>query len=176
MALYFNSGTEQQSRAAHVINVTRLENKTRTTISECNNSGRVLCDFGNIDKKHASSILVVHGHLHGYGDRAGGLQLHMRSGVTNSSINDNYSGGTSWSTPSICFQHSNDNNSKQISFDGMVSSYTSTGNNNFVITQRSANDSGARPFTIINPNASDDQRFESGMTGSVAICYEILMH
>ena len=58
----------------------------------------------------------------------------------------------------------------------MVSNYTSTGNNNFVITQRSANDSGARPFTVINPNASDDQRFESGMTGSVAIVYEILMH
>ena len=95
-----------------VINVTRLENKTRTTISECNNSGRVLCDFGNIDKKHASSVLVVHGHLHGYGDRKLGLQLHMRSGVTNSSINDNYS-GIQVGQLFICFQHSNDNNSKQ---------------------------------------------------------------
>ena len=58
----------------------------------------------------------------------------------------------------------------------MISNFTTTGNSSFVITQRSVNDSGARPFTVINPNASDDQRFESGMTGSVAICYEILMH
>lgn len=175
MGIYFNNGTELQSRAAHVINVSRLENKTRTTISECNNTGRVLCDFGNIDKKHASSVLVVHGHLHGYGDRSGALQLHMRSGVTNSNINDNYSGGSVWSNPAICFQHANDNNSRQINFDGMISNFTTTGNSNFVITQRSANDSGARPFTIINPSASDDGRFESSMTGSVAICYEILM-
>tara|TARA_B100000424_G_scaffold122859_1_gene93061 strand:- start:718 stop:1248 length:531 start_codon:yes stop_codon:yes gene_type:complete len=175
MALYFNNGTEQQSRAAHLINVTRCENKDRVTISECSNSGRVLCYFGNIDKKHANSVLVAHGHIHGHGDRQGGLQLHMRSGVTNYNINDNYSGGTGWSYPNCCFQHSNDNNSKQINFDGMLSGYTTTGNSNFVITQRSANDSGARPFTLINPNASDDGKFESSMTGSVAIVYEILM-
>ena len=176
MAIYFNNGSEQQSRAAHVINVTRCENKTRTTISECSNSGRVLCDFGNIDKKHADSVLVCHGHLHGYGDRSGGLQLHMRSGASSTNINDNYSGGTGWSDPSICFQHANDNNSRQISFDGMLSGYTTTGNSSFIITQRSANDSGARPFTLINPDANDDGRFESSMTGSVAIVYEILMH
>ena len=176
MAIYFNNGAEQQSRAAHVINVTRLENTTRTTISEANNSGRVLCDFGNIDKKHASSVLVVHGHLHGWGDRAQGHQLHMRSGSTNTNINDNYSGGTGWSYPAICFQHANDNNSRQINFDGMLSGYTTTGNSSFIITHRGANDSGGRPFTLINPNASDDGRLESSMTGSVAIVYEILMH
>ena len=39
----------------------------------------------------------------------------------------------------------------------------------------SANDSGARPFTLINPDANDDDKFESSMTGSVAIIYEILL-
>ena len=173
MSIFF--ADEEQKRAAHVINVTRCQNKSRTTISESTNTGRVLCDFGNIDKKHANSVLVAHGHLHGYGDRAGGLQLHMRSGSSNTNINDQYSGGTAWSDPAICFQHANDNNSRQINFDGMLSGYTTTGNSSFIITQRSANDSGARPFTIINPNASDDGRFENSMTGSVAIVYEILL-
>ena len=173
MAIYFSD--EAQTRAAHIINVTRVENKDRTTISESTNAGRILCDFGMVDKKHADSVLVAHGHLHGYGDRAGGLQLHLRFGATASGINTQDYGGTGFSSPAISFQHSNDNNSKQINFDGMLSGYTTTGNGRFIVTQRSANDSGARPFTIINPNASDDGRFENSMTGSVAIVYEILL-
>ena len=173
MAIYFSD--EAQTRAAHIINVTRVESKDRSTISECTNVGRILCDFGNVDKKESGSVLVAHGHIHGYGDRAGALQLHLRFGATASGINAQDYGGTGFSTPSICFQHSNDNNSKQINFDGMLSSYTTTGNGRFIVTQRSANDSGARPFTIINPNASDDQRFENSMTGSVGIVYEILL-
>ena len=156
MAIYFSD--EAQHKAAHVINVTRVENKDRTTISESTNTGRILCDFGNVDKKQGSSVLVVHGHLHGYGDRAGALQLHLRFGATASGINTQNYGGTGFSTPAICFQHANDNNSRQISFDGMLSGYTTTGNGRLIVTQRSANDSGARPFTIINPNASDDGR------------------
>ena len=173
MGVFFSD--EAQTRAAHVINVTRCENTTRTTISESTNNGRILCDFGLVDKKEGSSILVVHGHLHGYGDRAGAEQLHLRFGATASGINTQDYGGTGFSTPAICFQHSNDNNSKQINFDGMLSGYTTTGNGRFIVTQRSANDSGARPFTLINPNASDDGKFESSMTGSVAIVYEILL-
>jgi len=173
MGVFFSD--EEQTRAAHVINVTRCENKTRTTISESTNSGRILCDFGNVDKKESGSVLVAHGHLHGYGDRAGALQLHLRFGATASGINTQDYGGTGFSTPAISFQHSNDNNSKQINFDGMLSSYTTTGNGRLIVTQRSANDSGARPFTIINPDANDDGRFENSMTGSVAIVYEILL-
>ena len=173
MAIYFSD--EAQTRAAHVINVTRVENKDRTTISECTNNGRILCDFGMVNKKEASSILVAHGHLHGYGDRAGALQLHLRIGATASGINTQNYGGSTFSTPAICFQHANDNNSRQINFDGMISNFTTTGDSRFIVTQRSANDSGARPFTIINPNASDDGRFENSMTGSVGIVYEILL-
>lgn len=176
MSIYFNNGSEQQSRAAHVINVTRCENKERTTISESTNTGRILCDFGMVDKKHADSVLVAHGHLHGYGDRVGGMQLHLRFGATASGINTQDYGGTGFSSPAICFQHSNDNNSKQINFDGMLSGYTTTGEGRFIVTQRSANDSGARPFTLINPDANDDGKFENSMTGSVALVYEILMH
>ena len=173
MAVYFSD--EAQTRAAHIINVTRVENKTRTTISESTNSGRILCDFGLVDKKEAGSVLVAHGHLHGYGDRSGGLQLHLRFGATASGINNKNYGGTGFSTHAICFQHANDNNSRQINFDGMLCGYTTTGNGRFIVTHRSANDSGARPFTLINPNASDDGRFENSMTGSVAIVYEILL-
>ena len=173
MAIYFSD--EAQTRAAHIINVTRCENKDRTTISESTNNGRILCDFGLVDKKESGSVLVAHGHLHGYGDRSGGLQLHLRFGATASGINTQNYGGTSFSSPAICFQHANDNNSRQINFDGMLSGYTTTGNGRFIVTQRSANDSGARPFTLINPNASDDGRFENSMTGSVAIVYEILL-
>ena len=173
MAIYFSD--EAQHKAAHVINVTRVENKDRTTISESTNSGRILCDFGNVDKKQGSSVLVVHGHLHGYGDRVGGMQLHIRFGATNSGINSQNYGGTGFSTPAICFQHANDNNSRQINFDGMLSGYTTTGNGRLIVTHRSANDSGARPFTLINPDANDDGRLESSMTGSVAIVYEIML-
>ena len=173
MAIYFSD--EAQHKAAHVINVTRVENKDRTTISESTNSGRILCDFGNVDKKESGSVLVAHGHLHGYGDRVGGMQLHLRFGATASGINTQDYGGTGFSTPAICFQHANDNNSRQINFDGMLSGYTTTGNGRFIVTHRSANDSGARPFTLINPDANDDQKFESGMTGSVAIVYEIML-
>ena len=173
MAIYFSD--QAQTRAAHIINVTRVENKTRTTISESTNSGRILCDFGLVDKKEAGSVLVAHGHLHGYGDRVGGMQLHLRFGATASGINTQDYGGTGFSTPAICFQHSNDNNSNQINFDGMLSGYTTTGNGRLIVTHRSANDSGARPFTLINPDANDDQKFESGMTGSVAIVYEIML-
>ena len=173
MGVFFSD--EAQTRAAHVINVTRCENTTRTTISESTNNGRILCDFGLVDKKESGSVLVAHGHIHGYGDRVGGMQLHLRFGATASGINTQDYGGTGFSTPAICFQHSNDNNSKQINFDGMLSGYTTTGNGRFIVTHRSANDSGARPFTLINPNASDDGKFESSMTGSVAIVYEILL-
>ena len=173
MGVFFSD--EAQTRAAHVINVTRCENTTRTTISESTNNVRILCDFGLVDKKESGSVLVAHGHLHGYGDRAGALQLHLRFGATASGINTQDYGGTGFSTPAICFQHSNDNNSKQINFDGMLSGYTTTGNGRLIVTHRSANDSGARPFTLINPDANDDQKFESGMTGSVAIVYEIML-
>jgi hypothetical protein len=173
MAIYFSD--EAQTRAAHIINVTRVENKTRTTISESTNTGRILCDFGMVNKKEASSVLVAHGHIHGYGDRVGGLQLHLRIGATASGINSTDYGGTVFSTPAICFQHSNDNNSKQINFDGMVSNFTTTGDSRFIVTQRSANNVSARPFTLINPDANDDGKFESSMTGSVGIVYEILL-
>lgn len=173
MAIYFSDAA--QTRAAHVINVTRCENTTRTVISESTNSGRVLCDFGNVNKLHASSILVAHGHIHGWGDRANGIQLNIKSGSSNTNINDNYSGGTSWLYPNCCHQHANDNNSRQINFDGMLTGYTTTGNSSLIITHRSANDSGQRPFTIINPNASDHGSIENSMSGSVAIVYEILL-
>ena len=173
MAIYFSD--EAQTRAAHIINVTRCENKDRTTISESTNNGRILCDFGLVDKKESGSVLVAHGHIHGHGDRHGGMQVHLRFGATNNGINSQNYGGTSFSSPAICFQHANDNNSRQINFDGMLSGYTTTGNGRFIVTQRSANDSGARPFTLINPDANDDGKFESSMTGSVAIIYEILL-
>ena len=108
MGVFFSD--EAQTRAAHVINVTRCENTTRTTISESTNNGRILCDFGLVDKKESGSVLVAHGHIHGYGDRVGGMQLHLRFGATASGINTQDYGGTGFSTPAICFQHSNDNN------------------------------------------------------------------
>ncbi len=57
----------------------------------------------------------------------------------------------------------------------MLSGYTTTGNSRLVLTHRSANDSGQRPFTLINPDHNDHGSIESSMSGSVAIVYEILL-
>ena len=51
MAIYFSD--EAQTRAAHVINYTRLTNNSRRTLGgSSNNQEMLFMDFGNVNKKN----------------------------------------------------------------------------------------------------------------------------
>ena len=64
MGVYF--ADEAQTRAAHVINYTRLIDQTRRTLGGSSNNQEMLAvDFGNVNKKESGSILVFQGFLAG---------------------------------------------------------------------------------------------------------------
>ena len=171
MAIYFND--EAQTKAAHVINYTRLTNNTRRTLSgSSNNQEMVFMDFGNVNKKESSSILVFQGYIAGWSNEAGAITLNLRVGASHS----NYvlSGGTSSGYPIAQYNYTSSGYYKVTVVSGHITGHTSTGNQSVNVGYRAANGDGSRPYTRVNPNASDDSRIENSMGGSSMSIWEIL--
>jgi len=171
MAIYFSD--ESQTRAAHVINYTRLTNDTRRTLGgSSNNQELLLVDFGNVNKKESSSLLVFQGFCAGWGESAGAITMNLRVGGSHS----NYvlSGGTSNGYPISTYNYSGDGHQEFAIISGHIAGHTSTGNQSVNVGYRSASGGGHKPFNRVNPNASDDSRIENSMQGSSLSIWEIL--
>ena len=171
MSIYFSD--EAQTRAAHVINYTRLTNTTRRTLTNStSNNEHVTCDFGNVNKKESGSLLCFQGFIAGWGNESGAITLNLKVGSTHA----NYitSGGTGTGYPIAHYNYVADGYYKLIVISGHITGYTGTGNQNILIGHRSANGSSAKPFQLLNPNASDDARIENSMGGSSLSIWEIL--
>lgn len=171
MAIYFND--EAQTKAAHVINYTRLTNNTRRSLGGSSSNQEMLAvDFGNVDKKESSSILVFQGFLAGWSAEAGAITCNLRIGGSHS----NYvlSGGTASGYPIVHYGYNGQNYYQLAVISGHITGHTSTGNQNISVGYRSANGNGSKLFGRINPNASDDARIENSMQGSSLSIWEIL--
>jgi hypothetical protein len=171
MAIYFSD--EAQARAAHVINFTRLTNNTRRTLGgSSSNQEMLLVDFGNVNKKESSSILVFQGFCAGWGEEAGAITTNLRIGGSHS----NYvmSGGTSSGYPIVTYNYSGVGYQEFAMISGHITGHTSTGNQSVLVGYRAANGNGSKIFGRVNPNASDDARIENSMGGSSISIWEIL--
>ena len=171
MGLYFSD--EAQTRAAHVINYTRLIDQTRRTLGgSSNNQEMLLVDFGSFNKKESSSMLVFQGFCSGWGEEAGAIQCNLRVGSTHS----NYvlSGGTSSGYPIVTYNYSGNGYQEFAIISGVITGHSSTGNQNVSVGYRSASGGGHRIFNRVNPSATDDSRIENSMQGSSLSIWEIL--
>jgi len=171
MGIYFSD--EAQTRAAHVINYTRLINQTRRSLGgSSNNQEMLLVDFGNVDKKESSSMLVFQGFCAGWGEEAGAITLNLRVGGSHS----NYvlSGGTSSGYPIVTYNYSGNGYLEFAIISGHITGHSSTGNQNVSVGYRSASGGGHKVFNRVNPNATDDSRIENSMQGSSISIWEIL--
>ena len=172
MAIYFND--EAQTKAAHVINFTRLINQTRRTLGGSSNNQEMLAvDFGSFNKKESSSVLVFQGFIAGWLASAGAITCNLRVGGSHS----NYvlSGGTSSGYPIVHYAYDGQNYYQMGVISGHITGHSSTGNQSVLIGYRSASGGGARIFERINPNATDDSRIENSMQGSSISIWEILL-
>lgn len=170
MAIYFND--EAQSKAAHVINYTRLTNNTRRSLTNSSSNNEVVtCDFGSFDKKLSGSVLCFQGFIACWGNNAGAITLNLKVGASHS----NYivSGGTGSGYPIAHYSYTGDGYYKMIVISGHITNYSSTGSTNVLVGHRTANGNSDRPFNIVNPNASDDQRIENSMGGSSLSIWEM---
>lgn len=171
MSIYF--ADEAQTRAAHVINYTRLTNNTRRTLGGSSNNQEMLAvDFGNVNKKESGSILVFQGFLAGFLAQAGAITCNLRVGGSHS----NYvlSGGTASGYPIVHYAYDGQNYYQMAMISGHITGHTGTGNQSVNVGYRAANGDGSRIFERINPNASDDSRIENSMGGSSLSIWEIL--
>jgi len=171
MAIYFSD--EAQTRAAHVINYTRLYDQTRRTLGgSSNNQEMLLVDFGNVNKKESSSMLVFQGFVAGYSAEAGAITCNLRVGGSHS----NYvlSGGTASGYPIVHYAYNGQNHYQLAVISGHITGHSSTGNQGVHVGYRSASGGGHKIFGKVNPNASDDSKIENSMQGSSLSIWEIL--
>ena len=172
MSIYFSD--EGQHRAAHVVHYTRLTNTTRRSLTNsASNNEIVTCDFGSFDKKLSSSTLVFQGFIACWGNNAGAITMNLKVGGTYNSGNLITSGGTGSGYPIVHYQYTNVSYYKMMVISGSVTNATGTGSKNVLVGHRTANGNSDRPFIILNPNASDDQRIENSMGGSSLSIWEM---
>ena len=170
MGVFF--ADEAQHRAAHVIHYTRLVNNTRRSLtSSSSNNNIVTCDFGNFTKKESGTTLCFQGFIACWGNYAGAITMNLQIGATHS----NYiiSGGTGTGYPIAHYSYNDNGYYKLIVISGAITSHSGTGSTNVLVGHRTANGSSDRPFSIVNPNASDDQRIENSMGGSSLSIWEM---
>ena len=163
MSIYF--ADEAQTRAAHVINYTRLMDQTRRSLGgSSNNQEMLLVDFGNVDKKESGSILCFQGFIAGWGAHAGAITCNLRVGGSHS----NYvlSGGTSSGYPIVHYAYNAQDYYQMAIISGRITGHSGTGNQGVHVGYRSASGGGHKIFDKVNPNASDDSRIENSMQGS----------
>ena len=170
MGVYFSD--EGQHRAAHVVHYTRLKNNTRRSLTNSSSNQEVVtCDFGSFDKKLSSSTLCFQGFIACWGNNAGAITLNLKLGATHSSYV--VSGGTGSGYPIAHYQYTDQSYYKMIVISGAITNHSGTGSTNCLVGHRSANGNSDRPFNILNPNASDDQRIENSMGGSSLSIWEM---
>ena len=170
MGVFF--ADEAQHRAAHVVHYTRLVNNTRRSLTNSSsNNNIVTCDFGNFTKKESGTTLCFQGFIACWGNNAGAITMNLQIGATHS----NYiiSGGTGTGYPIVHYSYNDNGYYKMMVISGAITTHSGTGSTNVLVGHRTANGSTDRPFNILNPNASDDQRIENSMGGSSLSIWEM---
>ena len=180
MAVYFNDGSEVQTRAGHLVHFASLGNQTRRTLSgSVSNQEMLLCDFGNYDKKESGSILVFEGFVSGKNDASEYVALNLKIGASyDGSTYVVASGGTGSTTPSLVFTATPGlNGSKHMKISGIIENHTTTGAQKIITTYRSADGGGDKPFALVNPTSTDNSALEGnpGMNGSRVHIWEVLL-
>ena len=172
MSIYF--ADEGQHRAAHVVNYSRLTNNTRRSLTNsASNNEIVTCDFGNFDKKESGTVLCFQGYVAAWGNNAGAITMNLKVGGTYDSGTLVTSGGVGSGYPIVHYSYNDNGYYKVMVISGHVTNATGTGSTSVVVGHRTANGSSDRPFMMLNPNASDDQRIENSMGGSSLSIWEM---
>ena len=177
MAIYFSD--EAQTRAAHLVNFQSLRDQTRRTLSgSVSNQEMVLCDFGNYNKKESSSIIVFECFCAGKNDASDYVALNAKLGASYNSRTLVVSGGTGANTPNGIYTATPSlNGLKHVKFSGIIENFTSTGDQKFITTYRSADGGNDKPFPLVNPTSTDNSALEGnpGMNGSRCNIWEVLL-
>ena len=172
MSIYFSD--EGQHRAAHVVHYSRLTNTTRRSLTNSNSNNEIVtCDFGTFDKKLSGSTLCFQGFISCWGNSAGAITMNLKVGGSYNSGNLITSGGVGSGYPIVHYQYTNVSYYKLMVISGHITNYTGTGSTNVLVGHRTANGNSDKPFNILNPNASDDQRIENSMGGSSLSIWEM---
>ena len=162
MAIVFSDQT--QSYAAHVVNVSEFSDTSRRscpTTTGTADQNKVIWDW-TIDKKVSNSKLCAFGYLAARNTNAGDLRTSYQIGGSY------HMGGWTW-------QYDSQNHFKSCTIAIPLSAYTGTGNTSMGIGFNVGNtQSGQSPFTIINPNNSDNARY-SGGTRSWVTVFEVVL-
>ena len=177
MSIFFSDA--EQSRAAHLVNFASLKYQTRRTLSgSVSNQEMVLCDFGNYNKKESSSIIVFECFCAGKNDASDYVALNAKIGASYNSSTFVVSGGTGANTPNGIYTATPSlNGLKHVKFSGIIENFTSTGDQKFITTYRSADGGNDKPFPLVNPTSTDNSALEGnpGMNGSRCNIWEVLL-
>ena len=162
MAIVFSDQT--QSYAAHVVNVSYFSDTGRRscpTTTGTADQNKVLWDW-TVDKKVSNSYLCAFGYLNGKNNNSGELRQSYQIGGSYSM------GGWTW-------QYSSAAHFKTISIGIPLTQYTGTGNTSMGIGFNVGNtQTGQSPFSIINPNNSDNARYSGGTRSYVTVLEVVL--
>lgn len=144
-----------QAFSGKVINVTYRVNNTRTVLASA--ASTVMESF-TVNKKSATSLLIIQGTICGYGPFSGMLQQGWKLGA-----------GTEVLAQSVMYDENNFG--KVMPTSAVIAGHTTTGSQTLVFRYYSNMGSAERPFLIYNPSNLDDPR--SGQTSSVYIVWEV---
>ena len=179
MAIYFNNGSEAQTRAGHLVNFASLRDQTRRTLAgSVSNNEMLLCDFGDYNKQESGSILVFAGFVSGKNDANEYVTFNMKIGASYDGSYIMQSGGTGSTTPTLTMTYGGTTNGlKHVQISGIIESHTTTGAQKITTTYRSADGGNDRPFALVNPTSTDNSALEGnpGMNGSRVHIWEILL-
>jgi len=132
-----------QIPTAKVINVERIQNSTRASLSNTGTTPVTLTTF-TYNKQSASTSLIFIVMIHMYGQYSGSMVCDLTYGSSSAfgSLYYAYAGGLG----------------QPMMGQATLTGYTTTGSQTLTARYYSADGTAARPANIVNPNATDDAR------------------
>lgn len=154
-----SDGAGTLSFARHgVINATYYNNSTRGVLATTNNTLADLVSF-SVNKISSSSSLVFFGSIPGFNETSGSTSMVTKYGTTQ------VQGGWNWQYTAGAYL-------KIGNVGGSIVGHTTTGSQDLKLCYFADNNTtGQRPFQVINPNATDDERL--GGTGTQIVVLEV---
>ena len=151
----FPDGSVQQF-SGKVINVTFQVNSTRRVLS---GAASITMESFTVNKKSPTSALLIQGSISGKNDHSGSMNQGWK-----------YGAGTEVIAQGIMYTP--DDHGKVFPTSAVITGHTTTGSQTMVFRYFTQNGGGGNmPFTVYNPNSTDDARL--GQTKSVYTVWEI---
>lgn len=150
-----------QAITQKVANVSVLQNSTRASCPSSTGSTPTDMVTWTYNKLNASTNLAIYMSIAGKGDASGSVSLGIKY-------------GSSSTQQRLMYTYQGSVHSLSVWGAGIISGYTTTGSQTLAAQVWAANGgAGERPFSILNPNSSDDGRLNQTISTAIVIEYYV---